>query len=85
MLKRAAHPNASLVFINWLLTKEGQTIFQKVYGTPSARLDVDMTGIDPAFIPQEGEKLISTISEDWWAGVAGRMEIAKQIFKPLLQ
>ncbi len=85
MLKRAAHRNASLVFLNWLLTKEGQTIFQKTFGAPSARLDVDMTGIDPAFIPQEGEKLISTVSEEWWAGTAGRIEIIKRIFKPLMQ
>ncbi len=85
LLKRAAHPNASLVFINWLLSKEGQTLFQKSYGTPSTRADMDMTAIDPAFIPQEGERLISTVSEEWWAGVPGRREIAKQVFKPLLQ
>ena len=86
MLKRAAHPNASLVFINWLLSKEAQTIFQKAFGTPSARLDVDMAGIDPAFIPQEGEKLISTISpEERLAGTAARMDMAKQLFKNLIQ
>lgn len=85
MLKRAAHPNAALVFINWLLTREGQTIFQKAYGTPSARLDVDMTGMDPAFVPQEGEKLISTTGEEWWAGTTARIELIKQIFKPLIQ
>ncbi len=85
MLKRAAHPNAALVFLNWLLTREGQAIFQKSYGTPSTRIDVDTTGIDPAFIPQEGEKLISTVSEEWWAGVPARVEVAKQVFKPLLQ
>ena len=85
MLKRAAHPNASLVFMNWLLTKEGQTIFQNAYGTPSARLDVDVSGIDPAFIPLEGEKLISSTSEDWYAGKAAGVEVVKQIFKPLMR
>ncbi len=85
MLKRAAHPNAALVFINWLLSKEGQTIFQKAYGTPSARLDVDMTGIDPAFIPQEGERLISNMSEEWYATKAHSAEIARQVFKQQMQ
>ncbi len=85
MLKRAAHPNASLVFINWLLTKEGQSIFQKFYGTPSARVDVDTTGIDPGFVPQEGERLISTMNEEWYANKIYGNELVKQIFKPLMQ
>lgn len=83
MLKRAAHPNASLVLINWLLTKEGQTIFQKAFGAPSGRLDVDMTGIEPCFIPQEGEILISDTSDEWYNSKAARSELVKQIFKPL--
>ncbi len=85
MLKRAAHPNASLVFINWLLSREGQAVFQKGYGSPTARLDVDMTGIDPAFIPQEGERLISNQTEEWFALRASSAEATKQIFKPLIQ
>lgn len=84
LLKQTAHPNASTIFVNWLLTKEGQTIFQKNYGTPSARLDMDMTGIDPAFVPQEGEKLISTTSDEWYAGKAAGVQLVKEIFQPLM-
>ena len=84
LLKRAPHPNASLVFINWLLSREGQAIFQKAFGAPSARLDVDLSNIDPAFIPQEGEKLIPDSECLWGPDSAGRREIIKQIFKPLL-
>ena len=85
ILKRAAHPNASLVFLNWLLTREGQTIFQKSFGAPSARVDVDLTGMDPGFIPQEGEKLFSAMSAEWYASKAAGMEVVNQIFKPLMK
>lgn len=54
---RPPHPNAAIVFINWLLSQEGQIAFLKGYGNPSARLDVPTTGIDPAFLPVPGEKL----------------------------
>ena len=84
MLKRAAHPNAAKVFINWLLTMEGQTIFQKAAGAPSARLDVDMAGIDPGFIPQEGKRLIPSTGEEWYASEATNGEIIKRIFQPLM-
>ncbi len=41
LLKNAAHPNAAKVFVNWLLSKEGQTAFTKALGQPTRRLDVD--------------------------------------------
>ncbi len=40
LFNRAAHPNAAKVYINWLLSKEGQTIYARVNGYISARLDV---------------------------------------------
>jgi iron(III) transport system substrate-binding protein len=41
LLKNAAHPNAAKVFVNWLLSKEGQTAFTKALGQPTRRFDVD--------------------------------------------
>jgi len=45
LMNRAPHPNAAKVFINWLLSREGQTLFQKLISVPgdarnSRRLDV---------------------------------------------
>jgi iron(III) transport system substrate-binding protein len=45
VMNRAPHPNAAKVFINWLLSREGQTLFQKVISVPgdarnSRRIDV---------------------------------------------
>jgi iron(III) transport system substrate-binding protein len=41
VLKDQAHPNASKVFVNWLLSKEGQTALTKALGQPTRRFDVD--------------------------------------------
>jgi iron(III) transport system substrate-binding protein len=41
MLKGAPHPNATKVFINWFLGKEGQEIFGRAMGQGTRRLDVD--------------------------------------------
>src|SRR5438552_15442142 len=34
LMNRAPHPNAAKVFINWLLSREGQALFQKVISVP---------------------------------------------------
>jgi iron(III) transport system substrate-binding protein len=44
LLKDPAHPNATRVFVNWFLSKEGQTAFLKALGQPTRRLDVDTQG-----------------------------------------
>jgi iron(III) transport system substrate-binding protein len=41
VLKNAAHPNASKLFVNWLLSREGQNAFTKALGQPTRRLDVE--------------------------------------------
>ena len=34
LMNRAPHPNAAKVFINWLLSREGQALFQKLISVP---------------------------------------------------
>ncbi len=41
VVKNAAHPNATKVFVNWLLSKEGQSAVTKALGQPTRRFDVD--------------------------------------------
>jgi iron(III) transport system substrate-binding protein len=41
VLKNPPHPNAAKVFINWLLSRDGQEIFTRGMGVGSRRLDVD--------------------------------------------
>jgi len=39
LLNKAAHPSAAKVYMNWLLSKEGQTILVRSNGYPSRRVD----------------------------------------------
>jgi iron(III) transport system substrate-binding protein len=41
VMKNAPHPNATKVYINWLLGKEGQDLYGKALTQGSRRLDVD--------------------------------------------
>lgn len=48
MLANAPHPNASKVFLNWVLSREGQMAFQKLTKENSLRIDIPKVGIvDP--------------------------------------
>jgi ABC-type Fe3+ transport system substrate-binding protein len=53
IVKNPPHPNATKVFINWLLGKEGQELWTKIMEQPTRRLDVETKsliekGVDPA-------------------------------------
>lgn len=54
LFNRAPHPNAAKVFINWLLSKEGQTAFARSTGYVSGRLDVPTDHTFPWRVPQPG-------------------------------
>jgi iron(III) transport system substrate-binding protein len=41
MLKGAPHPNAAKLFLNWMLSREGQEIYSRAIGQASRRLDLD--------------------------------------------
>ncbi len=41
VFKNAPHPSAAKVFVNWLLSRDGQEIYGRAMGVASRRLDVD--------------------------------------------
>jgi iron(III) transport system substrate-binding protein len=53
LYSRAPHPNAAKVYLNWLLSKEGQTEFSRGMGYISSRLDVP-TEHAPWRVPRPG-------------------------------
>ncbi len=55
-INKAPHPNAATVFINWLLSKEGQTAWTKATNDVSQRLDVSTDHLPPYLIPRPGGK-----------------------------
>ena len=54
LFNRAPHPNAAKVFINWLLSKEGQELFARTNGYVSSRLDVPADHVPAWRVPQPG-------------------------------
>ncbi len=57
------HPNAAAVFLNWLLSKEGQSVYYKGAGAVSKRLDVPPEGFNPNLLPGPQEKLFTDAEE----------------------
>jgi iron(III) transport system substrate-binding protein len=54
LFNKSPHPNAAKIYINWLLSKEGQTIFARGNGYVSSRLDVPTDHAEPWRVPQPG-------------------------------
>jgi iron(III) transport system substrate-binding protein len=54
---KPAHPNATAVFVNWFLSREGQALAVKSYELPSARLDVPPAGVPKEFVIAPEQKV----------------------------
>jgi iron(III) transport system substrate-binding protein len=89
LIKGAAHPNAAKVFVNWLLSKEGQTVFTKALGQPTRRLDVDTkwtrdfghVSVKEGLTPEKYDELENS-SEDVVLKVRKpAMQLAEKLFK----
>ena len=87
MFKRAPHPNTTKVFLNYLLSREGQTLWSQADGGQSARTDVPTDKLNPLRVRTPG--VIYPASDDWefysWRQTANVEEVAKEIFGPLLK
>ena len=57
VLKNAPHPNATKVFVNWILSKEGQTLYSKALGQGTRRLDVDTQWLQEIGVVAAKDKL----------------------------
>ncbi|MBI4330842.1 MAG: extracellular solute-binding protein [Chloroflexi bacterium] len=55
---KPAHPNATIIFVNWLLSKEGQTVAARTFAAASTRVDVPPEGVHEMFVVQPGQKYI---------------------------
>jgi iron(III) transport system substrate-binding protein len=58
-LHNAPHPNAAKVLLNWMLSRDGQTAFQKLTGENSLRIDLPKKGVvDLSEVPQQSREYI---------------------------
>lgn len=56
----APNPNAAKVFINWFLSRDGQTAFEKVVKSPSLRVDTPKNLIPDSLVPKKGANYMVT-------------------------
>ena len=70
LVKQAPHPNAAKVFINWLLSREGQIALQKAQNTPetaveSLREDIPKDAVREGHRRKKGAKYVIVDRVDW--------------------
>jgi ABC-type Fe3+ transport system substrate-binding protein len=63
LLDRAPHPNAARLFVNWLLSREGQQLWQNAQLQVSARNDLDDSAIPKDWLPVPG---VEYFDENGW-------------------
>ena len=80
LMRRAPHRNAALVFLNWLLRKEGQTVWSKALNLQSRRLDVPLDHIPPYLIVKPGAKYWISYYEQDARRSAQEEAVIKELF-----
>ncbi|MBI4329651.1 MAG: substrate-binding domain-containing protein [Chloroflexi bacterium] len=83
LVNRPPHPNAARLFLNWILTSEGQTTMTRNVGLPSRRLDAPTDHIVSVLIPQQGRKY-TEYTEEGVAGDAEALTLSREVFGRLL-
>lgn len=81
LMRKAPHPNAACVAINWLLSREGQTVYQKVHAADSRRLDIPKNDVPPEKRRVEGVRYVETDVPETM-DVQPLLQFAKEVFKP---
>ncbi|MSQ27155.1 MAG: hypothetical protein EXR51_03325 [Dehalococcoidia bacterium] len=74
-VNRSPHPNAAKLFINWLLTREGQTLWTKLTEQNSRRTDVDPFNANG--LPSRGKTYVNIDTEEMLDEVNRTAEVAK--------
>ncbi len=81
LLDRAPHPNSAKLYINWLLSKEGQLAWQKT-GYNSARMDISKESVDPMNRIVEGVQYYEQFSE---SASTKRDEVSNKLAKEIFR
>jgi len=64
IIDKAPHPNAARVYVNWMLSKDGQAVWQREVGDNSLRTDVSKDGVNPLFVPKQSVNYTNVSSEE---------------------
>lgn len=80
LVNKAPHPNAARLFINWLLTKEGQLVYSKGMGVQSARVDVPTDFLDPSQVRDPKKTYFNIAVEDYQKEITQYRKLAGELF-----
>jgi ABC-type Fe3+ transport system substrate-binding protein len=56
VVNRAPHPNAAKVYLNWLLSRDGQLDWSRATGVGSRRTDIPTDHLPDYVVPRPGVK-----------------------------
>ena len=84
-VNKAPHPNGARVFINWMLSKDGQTVLSKANGVASRRVDVPTDHLEPWQIPDLKANYYTGESEESQVEEFKQQELNRELFAPLLK
>lgn len=66
LMDKPANPNAARLFLNWLMSRDGQISFQKSQGScDSARLDIPKDDVPPLSRRKEGAQYFRLWDTEW--------------------
>lgn len=85
VIDRNPHPNAARVLVNWLLSKEGQTILSRATGIASRRLDVSTDHLAAPWMVPDPKKNYLVQDEEYSRAKMKMQDVAKEIFAPILK
>ena len=84
-MKNAPHPNAAKVFINWLLSRDGQIELQrvlaKVQPAESRRNDIPKDDVPPDIRRRPGEKYMDLDSRPEWSDMEPVRKLLNEVLK----
>lgn len=87
-IDKAPHPAASRVFLNWLLSKKGQMLWDRVKQTQSLRVDTPVDHLKQEGLPlrEPGVDYLDTTDEEWLlTGYSKTAKIIAEVFTPLMK
>ena len=65
LLDQAPHPNAAKLYVNWLLSRDGQRVWQEAIEEPSLRVDIPKDGLAPSAVPKPGLTYVNAAGEEY--------------------
>ena len=82
IIKAPAHPNSTKVFVNWLLSREGQEVMGRALGQATRRLDIDTRWLKE--IGTNAAKDMMSV-DDFWRIENQSEEKLEKVRKPALK